>query len=216
MGPLRLARWRVLVFAVMSWVVVLGATARVDGPVATWVHQSAIDQALRTSQWTFFWKMPGTFEFTIAVVALGVVAGWLNWRNALFVLLTGAMVGFDVVPKWLVGRIRPYKIPPCTSAEPFHLFPLWHGIWGLLHEKDLSFPSGHESSAWALAVAISVLYPRVSVIFFLLAAAVGVERVLENAHYCSDVVAAVPFATCACWIAWWLVQPRRPIRRARR
>jgi membrane-associated phospholipid phosphatase len=195
------------IVAVVVWAALLAAALGFDRSVATAVHNSGMDDALRASRWTPLWKAPGTFEFTVLVVVVGIATRWLSWRNGLFVFLSGVMAGLNVLPKWAIGRTRPFKLAPFDAAEPFKLQPFCHGIYGFFHQRDLSFPSGHECSAWALAAAIAVLYPRASSIFFALAVAVGIERVMENAHYCSDVVAAVSVATFGCWLACRLVQP---------
>jgi membrane-associated phospholipid phosphatase len=203
----------VWIAAAVVWAALLTVALHYDGPVATAVHDRGIASAVRSSRWSTLWKLPGTFGFTIAVVVVGMAARRLDGRNAIFVSVSGALAGINIVPKWMVGRIRPYKLAPYTMAKPFTLQPFCDGIHGFFYQVDLSFPSGHECSAWALAAAIAVLYPRASIIFFAFAVVVGVERVIENAHYCSDVVAAVPVATFGCWLAWRLVRPTTPLDR---
>jgi membrane-associated phospholipid phosphatase len=60
---------------------------------------------------------------------------------------------------------------------------------GIFHEKNLSFPSGHATLAFATAAALAIFLPRWRAGFYIVAAMVAAERVLENAHYVSDVVA---------------------------
>lgn len=190
------------------WALAMAVALCADAAVAAAVHDHGWDTALHRGGWVVWvWKFPGTFGFTLAVVVAGFLLRWLNSRQAIFVLLCGVAAGLDVFPKWLLGRMRPYKFPGYPTPQPFRFQPFWHGIYGFFHQRDLTFPSGHECSAWALAVAMAVLYPRVSIIFFLIAIAVGVERVLENAHYCSDVVAAMAVASFGCWLAWRIVKP---------
>ncbi|MBN1619998.1 phosphatase PAP2 family protein [candidate division WOR-3 bacterium] len=52
-----------------------------------------------------------------------------------------------------------------------------------------SFPSGHTSSAFSFAYAISREYPQYSYQALALASVVGVSRIALNRHYFSDVVA---------------------------
>ncbi|MBI3753639.1 MAG: phosphatase PAP2 family protein [Deltaproteobacteria bacterium] len=54
-----------------------------------------------------------------------------------------------------------------------------------------SFPSGHTTVSFALAYALSKSYPRLSPIFYTLAAMVGLSRVYLGSHYPSDVAGAV-------------------------
>jgi len=60
------------------------------------------------------------------------------------------------------------------------------------HSDDQSFPSGHATSAFAIATAIADDYrdkPAVPVIAYALATSVALARVHDNVHFPSDVVA---------------------------
>lgn len=52
-----------------------------------------------------------------------------------------------------------------------------------------SFPSGHAATAFAAAVALAILVPRLRVAAIVLAALVGVSRVYLGVHYWFDVIA---------------------------
>ena len=202
----RFVAW--FIIAIILWLSAMAVALCVDAKVATAVHDHGWDVALHRGGWAvWIWKFPGTFGFTLLVAILGLLARWLTPRQTAFVVLAGIAAGLDIFPKWMLGRMRPYKFPGYATPQPFRFQPFWHGLYGFFHQRDLTFPSGHECSAWALAVAIAVLAPRVSIIFFLIAVAVGVERVLENAHYCSDVVAATAVASFGCWLAWRVAKP---------
>jgi membrane-associated phospholipid phosphatase len=99
--------------------------------------------------------------------------------------------------KWMVGRRRPIII-----AMPFDFHPFARGIMGLVRaESGLSFPSGHASLAFATATCLTAALPKWWMIFFGIATCVGAERVLENAHYLSDVVAGAGLGVLCGWIA---------------
>jgi membrane-associated phospholipid phosphatase len=53
---------------------------------------------------------------------------------------------------------------------------------------------------------LSILWPRGAWVFFLGAVLVGVERVLENAHYPSDVFAGAFLGIIAAWITQELLR----------
>lgn len=85
------------------------------------------------------------------------------------------------IVKHLVGRTRPLDSVLTTGPFTFHPFSAVNRL--------ASFPSGHTTSAFAAAVALGLMMPRLRPVLFLLAAAIGVSRVLVGQHYPSDVVA---------------------------
>ncbi|MGE3623254.1 MAG: phosphatase PAP2 family protein [Bdellovibrionales bacterium] len=82
--------------------------------------------------------------------------------------------------KLLFGRARPvlldregfYGFDPFTFASVYK-----------------SFPSGHTTTAFAVAFALMALYPRGRVWWLIGAVSLGVSRVMVNAHYFSDLFA---------------------------
>jgi membrane-associated phospholipid phosphatase len=52
-----------------------------------------------------------------------------------------------------------------------------------------SFPSGHATTAFAIAVTCSIFWPKYRVHLFLFAAVVALSRLVLSAHYLSDVLA---------------------------
>ncbi|BAS26635.1 phosphatase PAP2 family protein [Limnochorda pilosa] len=58
-----------------------------------------------------------------------------------------------------------------------------------LAEAHHSFPSGHTSSAFALATVLAGRYPDGAVVWYALAAGVGLSRIYTGDHWPSDVLA---------------------------
>ena len=186
-------RRRVVLFLVIA-VIALVIAAVFDGAVANFARNSGAENFLETHKnLQKVLKAPGEFGFTI-VVAIGV--GFihpLKWRAGAFVLLGTIVSGINGLIKWIAGRTRPFHLTDENGAArlaPFDLSPFRGGLPGLLVSKNLCFPSGHAALAFATAEALAILYPRARWTFYLVAALVGVERILENAHYVSDVVGA--------------------------
>jgi membrane-associated phospholipid phosphatase len=85
------------------------------------------------------------------------------------------------VIKHVVGRTRPLDSVLTSGPFSFHPFSTVNRL--------ASFPSGHTTSAFAAAIALGLMMPRLRGALLLLASAIGISRVLVGQHYPSDVVA---------------------------
>ncbi len=63
-----------------------------------------------------------------------------------------------------------------------------------------SFPSGHATTVFALAYVVARFYPSLRYSAFGIATVVGISRVIEGAHYPSDVVAGAILGITAAWL----------------
>lgn len=95
-----------------------------------------------------------------------------------FAVLVPALVG--EVLKWTVGRGRPF-----VGGEG-NVFDFRH-FGGT--EAFASFPSGHANTAFALAFAVSALWPQARPVMMVYAIAIALSRLVLLAHHPSDVVA---------------------------
>ena len=129
----------------------------------------------------------------VLVVAFFLVAGvaylhprWVSYAVAMAVAGLGAGIAAQII-KHLVGRARP---------------ELWLGPTHYAPGNSTSFPSGHTVGAFALA-GVLVFGSRswtVRVIAFLLAAAVGLSRILAFRHWTSDVTASAVVGLVVAWM----------------
>jgi undecaprenyl-diphosphatase len=87
---------------------------------------------------------------------------------------------FGEVVKWIVGRGRPFV---GGKANAFN-FEHFAGT-----EAYASFPSAHSITAFALAFAISAIWPRARVAMAAYAVLIAFSRLVLLAHHPSDVVA---------------------------
>ncbi|WP_407194367.1 phosphatase PAP2 family protein [Bradyrhizobium sp. STM 3566] len=126
-----------------------------------------------------------------ALVALAfVAAGMHGSRRALllgfgtrlqFMFLSVAVSAFVAeILKYLIGRGRPFV---GGQANPFNFIP-FEGTGAYA-----SLPSGHAVAAFALAFAVSALWPRLRLFMFTYAIVILLTRLVLLAHHPSDVVA---------------------------
>ena len=207
---MNVSRKLILVF----FVLVAFATALFcDRPVAEWVHSHRSGPAIRSSRIAKVIKWPGDFRFTLAVAAMIVAVDRKNWRVAPSLALGGMIAGLVyTLVKWTVGRTRPFphNLPP---VPPFEFHPFRNGIPGLWTANNQAFPSGHACLAFATAAVLAHYFPRVRSAFYVVATLVGIERVLEGAHYPADVVGGAIFGILSACTAIEIVRrlfPDRP------
>ena len=127
----------------------------------------------------------------VALVALAFAAAGLHGtRRALllglgtrlqFLFLSVALSVFvGEILKFLIGRGRPFV---GGKADPFNFIPFeGSGAYA-------SLPSGHAITAFALAFAVSALWPRLRVFMFTYAIVILLTRLVLLAHHPSDVTA---------------------------
>jgi undecaprenyl-diphosphatase len=75
------------------------------------------------------------------------------------------------------------------------------------HSTDASFPSDHSSAAFGIAVAVALFDPIVGAGFLLLAALIGIGRVIVGAHYPGDVLAGVLVGAASAVLVVRLARP---------
>ena len=125
----------------------------------------------------------------LVIVAL-VAAGLHGTRRAVllglgtrlqFLFLSVAVAVFAAeILKFVIGRGRPFV---GGKANPFNFVP-FQGT-----EAYFSLPSAHAVTAFALAFAVSALWPRLRVFMFTYAIVILLTRLVLLAHHPSDVMA---------------------------
>lgn len=120
------------------------------------------------------------------------VLGALAARFGFLFLATGAPGLFATIVKRLIGRARPYVD---LGGSPFTYMPF---AW---RSEYASLPSGHATTAGAVAFAIGAIWPRSRPVMWLYVLAIMFSRVVVMAHHPSDVVAGVLVgAVGAAWL----------------
>ncbi|MDO5646993.1 phosphatase PAP2 family protein [Paracoccus sp. (in: a-proteobacteria)] len=135
-----------------------------------------------------FWSLLGSLILIALFWGASRFAGWRDRAvlrfaksQALFVFTVVAVTGVTAsLIKNTIGRARPYTLEP-AQVMAFDL--------GAFNARWASFPSGHSTTALALAVALSLLWPRYRVAFLCLGAWGAASRMLIGVHWLSDVFA---------------------------
>ncbi len=109
-----------------------------------------------------------------------------NFKKSLFLLIITQLVPgiFDIILKRLINRPRPIvAMHKLIEQGTVHIDLLGR------HLTEYSFPSGHSTTAFSLAVAMAYFFPKHYKLFYILAAIVAFSRVYDGEHYPLDVIA---------------------------
>lgn len=101
-------------------------------------------------------------------------------KRIIFILVSLSISGLlNLLIKWLAGRYRPNMLE--KGIYGFNYFGVGYDL--------NSFPSGHTVTAFSLAAALSILFPRTGIVAFIIAISIGMTRIILTSHYLSDVIA---------------------------
>ena len=193
-------------YAMLTLAAVAACVAYVDRPAALYFHGASAPVLAFFREVTRF----GVSTYYLIGTAVLALILWLAGRFGrgrwaalgaaaivpLFLFLSIAVSGLitDLL-KIVFGRARPKLL---FANETFGFD--WWGTKG----DFWSFPSGHATTAVAIAAALYCLWPRFLPLYVGFAALVSVSRVVIGAHYVSDVVAAtfIAIASTYCLRRW--------------
>jgi membrane-associated phospholipid phosphatase len=187
---LRLRGGQALVPVLLSIVAVALIWRFADTPVTAWAERIQSDAE---QDWIRITNRLGG-GMNPALIVLFFYLGGVAYRcrrwlvYALGMTLAGAGAGlFAQIIKYAVGRARP---------------ELWLGPFQHARPSATSFPSGHTVGAFALAGVLLWLSPSrmLRAVALLLAAGVGLARILAFRHWTSDVVASAAAGLIVAWI----------------
>lgn len=160
-----------------------------------------IQQHLRTDMLTPFMKIVtflgngGWFWILCAVVLLAVLKTRKTGYAAVLSLIFGVIVT-NLLLKNIVARPRPF-------AEIEALIPL------IAKPTDFSFPSGHTTASFAVALVMLRMLPKkIGIPAVVLAALVAFSRLYLGVHYPTDVLAGFVVALVGSSLAVWGVRTK--------
>lgn len=213
-GPVR---W-LLAAAFCSGILAAGcaiADAELSGAVRGWDLRGDLTKAINLSE---------VFAHGVGVSAIlgAIFLVAVDRRRAIgiAILMTACSGLLANGLKSLVVRIRPYQVGQVVVADPSVQNQLDQNSERNAQDKpetieasfwdsrQRSFPSGHAATAVGLAIGLSLVFPRGTILFGILAVLASFQRVSSGAHYPSDVLAgsAIAFATCGLIYAFPLSQ----------
>ncbi len=189
---------RAVVAVVSFCVVLLVASSAVawNGDVPGW-EEAILDVANGWPDWLepFMWvvQQPGNL-FAPVIGGLVIVAFTRRWQHLVpFVLVLPLKLGIEKgLVKQLVRRERPFvSVGDSVDVRG----PAFEG---------LSFPSGHTTTAFALAVLLAAfLPPKWRPVPIVWAVLVGVARLYYGEHNALDVVAGAGLGTAFAMVLWY-------------
>ncbi len=113
--------------------------------------------------------------YPIQLIMLGIREGFLSERFLRFGLIPlGTLIIVSIV-RAIINAKRPYEVYDYTPAVE-------------KKTKGRSFPSRHTVCAFIIAMAFMYISTRIGVIMLILAAAIGLTRVLAGVHFIRDVI----------------------------
>ena len=178
---------------VLACLAVLVVVAPFDAQISLWARTWPADVHAFFASITDFgladWIL---WPAGVLFIATAILARFVRWRLMATMLRQFAVLyGFifvgvaapslvTTIIKRVIGRARPEHL---VDAGPFAFRP------NIVDWGYQSFPSGHTTTIFALALVVAFLSPRLLWLALAFAAAVGVSRISVNAHYPTDAIA---------------------------
>jgi membrane-associated phospholipid phosphatase len=142
-------------------------------------------------------------SYLVGVLGTPLVAGgiWLHSRsekdlNIALEITVSTMLNYGLTQglKYTINRQRPYDRYMDIRPKSF--------------EDSPSFPSGHTSTSFATATALSLSYPKwyVAIPAYAWAGSVAYSRMHLGVHYPSDVLAGALLGAGSAWFTHWINQ----------
>jgi undecaprenyl-diphosphatase len=161
------------------------AALAIDVPLALLVQGDAAPSFLRK-----ICGLAEIFGHGLGVLAIMAVIAVLDpWHRYALPRIAATALGAGLcanVFKLLISRQRPRSVDFGIVDRGIDTFGSWFPLAGN-SSGGQGFPSSHMATAAALAIVLAAFYPRGRWLFPACAALAGMQRVLSEAHFASDV-----------------------------
>ena len=169
-----------------------------DRPVEQWSRETGV--SLRPASEIITESVEALWPLITSAVWCAVAYAFkrfnlARWALLMILAILGSGIAVNIL-KFIFARARPALL---KSDE-------WGFQWLASGHEYASFPSGHATTAGAIAMTLCLMVPRLRFGFIVLGCAAASTRVILNAHYLGD-VAAGWILGCFCvffidWV-WW-------------
>ena len=202
-----LPRWRAgvyLLFLAVAAGIAIAAMILLDAAVAeavrnfpSWVLFTFRELTDFGKSGWFLWPS-GIFLLAIALAASAPLPHFSRLLLAVLAVRVAFLFAAIALPslavtivKRLIGRARPFV---GGHVDPFlYMPPIWRPDYA-------SMPSGHAATAFAAAIAVGLLWPRMCIPMLAYAFLIAASRVVLDAHYLSDVIVGAAAGTVGAFL----------------
>lgn len=137
------------------------------------------------------WLSDGLPQVVGGLLVGALAAGRPNTRRAMLLCFVSLLL------TWLMVHVFRWAFPLPRPAQ------LGMGIQWIEHGARAGFPSMHASTAFALAMALSLArLPRAALVAWAAAVAIGWSRLCLGVHFPSDVLAGAVMGSAGAWLAY--------------
>lgn len=179
--------WRTLALITLAALSALLIAHLLDGTAHHYIYNEkaagkGLPKMFRGSGYLPLWVLVAAALILIDSIHLKT-QGWGKALNRGLPLLISAALSGSVTEllKIIVRRLR----PPEGDWDGHYLFKPWSE--GLFNGSNIGFPSSHTGVAFGAMAMLTILYPRAMPIWLIIGAGCATQRLLDRAHFLSDV-----------------------------